>query len=241
MRRTRLKNWLFCAAALASQAIFAQNRSPADHVTELRLHLISAQAGKHRIVPAVVWLEPVAGTRTLRFSSDRHYTLLQKNRTFIPHLQVVPVGAVVQFPNADPFFHNVFSLFDGKRFDLGLYEAGSSKSVTFSREGVSYIFCDIHPEMSAVVLALSTPLYAVADADDSFVLHDVPAGDYNMHLWVEGVPQPFLDGLTRLVHLQEQKVDFGTLSVPTTPGGMAAHKDKFGNAYDPHSKSPYEP
>jgi len=241
MRRKRLSNWLFSAIALTSGALCAQNRSATDHVTELRLRVVSSQVGKHRIVPAVVWLETVAGTRAVHFSSDRHYTLLQKNRTFIPHLQVVPMGAVVQFPNADPFFHNVFSLFDGKRFDLGLYEAGSSKSVTFSREGVSYIFCDIHPEMSAVVLALSTPLYAVADADDSFVLHDVPAGDYNMHLWVEGVPQPFLDGLTRVVHLQEHTVDLGTLSVPTTPAGMKTHQDKFGNAYDQHPKTPYEP
>jgi len=241
MRRKRLSNWLFSAIALTSGALCAQNRSATDHVTELRLRVVSSQVGKHRIVPAVVWLETVAGTRAVHFSSDRHYTLLQKNRTFIPHLQVVPMGAVVQFPNADPFFHNVFSLFDGKRFDLGLYEAGSSKSVTFSREGVSYIFCDIHPEMSAVVLALSTHLYAVADADDSFVLHDVPAGDYNMHLWVEGVPQPFLDGLTRVVHLQEHTVDLGTLSVPTTPAGMKTHQDKFGNAYDQHPKTPYEP
>ena len=237
----RLGNWLFSAIVLTSGVLCAQSRSATDHVTELRLRVVSSQVGKHRIVPAVVWLQAVAGTRAVHFSSDRHYTLLQKNRTFIPHLQVVPLGAVVQFPNADPFFHNVFSLFDGKRFDLGLYEAGSSKSVTFSREGVSYIFCDIHPEMSAVVLALSTPLYAAADADDSFVLHDVPTGDYNMHLWVEGVPQPFLDGLTRLVHLQEHTVDLGTLSVPTTLGGMKTHQDKFGNAYDPHPKTPYEP
>ncbi len=241
MRRARLSLWLFSAVALTSGAMYAQNPSPADHGTELRLRVVSSQAGKHRTVPAVVWLEPVAGTRAPRFPSDRHYTLLQKNRTFIPHLQVVPVGAVVQFPNADPFFHNVFSLFDGTRFDLGLYEAGSSKSVTFSREGVSYIFCDIHPEMSAVVLVLSTPLYAIADAQDSFQLHNVPKGDYNMHLWVEGVPQPLLEGLTQLVHLQGQKTDLGALSVPTTPGGMGSHQDKFGNDYDPHPKSPYEP
>ena len=63
----------------------------------------------------------------------------------------------------------------------------------------------------------------------------------NVHLWIEGVPQPLLDGLTRLVHLQERKVDLGTLSVPTKPGGMGDHLDKFGNTYDPHSKSPYEP
>lgn len=154
---------------------------------------------------------------------------------------MIPVGTVVQFPNADPFFHNVFSLFDGKRFDLGLYEAGSSKSVTFSREGISYIFCDIHPEMSAVVLALSTPLYAVADANDSFVLRNVPSGDYNLHLWVEGVPQTLIDGLTRLVHLPAQTVDLGTLNIPTMSSGMEHHQDKFGNAYDPHSKSPYGP
>ena len=70
------------------------------------------------------------------------------------------MGAVVQFPNHDPFFHNVFSLFEGKRFDLGLYEAGSSRNVSFDRPGISYIFCNIHAEMSAVVIAcrlLTTP------------------------------------------------------------------------------------
>ena len=241
MRRKRLGKWLVPALSLASWAMCAQSPSPADHLTELRLRVVSSQVGKRRIVPAVAWLEPVEGTRPLPFSPGRHYTLLQKNRAFVPHLQVVPVGAVVQFPNADPFFHNVFSLFDGKRFDLGLYEAGSSKSVTFSRVGVSYIFCDIHPEMSAVVLALSTPLYAVAGTDDSFLIHEIPTGDYNMHLWVEGVPQPILDGLTRLVHIREQRVDLGTVSVPTAPVGMGAHQDKFGNPYDPHAKSPYEP
>lgn len=226
---------------MAPCMICAQTRSSAPPVGELLLRINSTQAGKHRIVPAVIWLEPLAGAPGLPFSSARRYTLLQKNRKFIPHLQVIPVGTVVQFPNADPFFHNVFSLFDGKRFDLGLYEAGSSKSVTFSREGVSYIFCDIHPEMSAVVLALSTPLYAVADANDSFVLRDVPLGDYNLHLWVEGVPRNLVDGLTRLVHLPAQTVDLGTLNVPTMSSGMEHHQDKFGNAYDPHSKSPYGP
>ena len=81
---------------------------------------------------------------------------------FTPHLLVVPVGATVAFPNADPFFHNVFSLFDGKRFDLGLYEAGSSRNVHFERKGISYIFCNIHPQMAAIVIALTTPLWATA-------------------------------------------------------------------------------
>ena len=67
-------------------------------------------------------------------------------------------GSSVEFPNRDPWFHNVFSLFNGKRFDLGLYEAGSTRTVHFDREGISFIFCNIHPEMSAVIVVLRTPI-----------------------------------------------------------------------------------
>jgi hypothetical protein len=80
--------------------------------------------------------------------------LVQKNKSFEPHILVIPAGSMVEFPNHDPFFHNVFSLFEGKRFDLGLYEAGTSRMVRFDRPGISYIFCNIHPEMSAVIITL---------------------------------------------------------------------------------------
>jgi hypothetical protein len=239
MRKRRLEKWLLCAVALASGVMFAQNRTSGTPVAGLRLHIVSSQPGKHRAVPAVIWLEAQGGTPALPFLPHGHYTLLQKNRTFIPHLQVVPVGSVVQFPNADPFFHNVFSLFDGKRFDLGLYEAGSSKAVTFPREGVSYIFCNIHPEMSAVVLSLSTPLYAIADANESFVLRIIPPGDYDLHVWIEGVPQSVLRGLTRPVHLPPRMVDLGVLKAPILRNKMLSHENKFGRAYDPDTQSTY--
>lgn len=239
MSMRRLGKWLLCAVALASGAMCAQNRSSRSPVAELRLHIISSQPGKHRPVPAVIWLEPLAGTPVLSFLPHGHYTLLQKNRTFIPHLQVIPVGSIVQFPNADPFFHNVFSLFDGKRFDLGLYEAGSSKSVAFPREGISYIFCNIHPEMSAVVLSLSTPLYAIADTNESFVLRDIPPGNYNLHVWIEGVPQLFLDSLTQPVHFSAHTVDLGDLKAPILRNRMLTHANKFGHTYDPDSESTY--
>ena len=186
---------------------------------------------------AVVWLEPLGDTPALSFSPQGHYTLLQKNRTFIPHLQVVPVGSVVQFPNADPFFHNVFSLFDGKRFDLGLYEAGSSKSVTFSRPGISYIFCNIHPEMSAVVISLSTPLYAIADTTNTLTVRNVPPGDYRMLLWVEGALPTALQGLSREIKISPGMNDLGTLSVSIATN--ATHTNKFGNTYDRQPTSPY--
>ncbi len=217
-----------------------QSPTPETESAELRLRIVSSDSAKTRGVPAVIWLEPLPGsTPVLPFSPQGKYTLLQKNRTFVPHLQVIPVGTVVQFPNADPFFHNVFSLYEGKRFDLGLYEAGSTKAVTFSHEGVSYIFCNIHPEMSAVVLALSTPLYAVADSSNSFMLRNIPPGDYKFHIWIEGVPQSLLAHQDRRVHLPPGKVDLGTIKAPISQNRGMNHTNKFGNPYSPKPPSIY--
>lgn len=236
MKDIRLRIRLLCIVVLASGIVCAQSHS-LPGTAELRLSVASSQQGKHRIVPAVIWLEPQAGTDVASFAPNGHYAIVQKSRTFTPHLQVIPVGSIVQFPNKDPFFHNVFSLFDGKRFDLGLYEAGSSKSVVFSRPGVSYIFCNIHPEMNAVIIALSTPLFAIADEKDAFALRDVPAGDYVLHVWIEGVPQDTLDSLSRHLHLTSGASDLGTLKAPI-PASLA-HTNKFGEAYAPEPKPAY--
>jgi len=235
MRTLRLSRWLATALILLPSAICAQNRTVR---TSAELHLrIQPTPSTHRKVVAVVWLEPLGATPVLPFTPQGHYTLLQKNRTFIPHLQVVPVGSVVQFPNADPFFHNVFSLFDGKRFDLGLYEAGATKSVTFSRAGVSYIFCNIHHEMSAVVISISTPLYAIADAGDTLTIRNIPPGDYSMRLWVEGALPPSLQGLSREIKVSPGMNDLGTTTVPIAT--TATHTNKFGGAYDRQPTSTY--
>jgi hypothetical protein len=239
MRSAKFGKWLFCTIALACWVMSAQSRASESGTAALRLHITSSKSGKSRSVPSVIWLEPAPGTPALPFEPQGHYMLLQKNRMFVPHLQVIPVNAVVEFPNADPFFHNVFSLFDGKRFDLGLYEAGSTKSVTFSREGVSYIFCNIHPEMSAVVLALSTSLYAVVDASNSFIVRNVPPGDYSLHIWIEGVPQSFLEHETRRVHLATGTVDLGQIAVPASGTENTSHTNKFGKPYTPDSPSIY--
>jgi plastocyanin len=239
MFRISKAGWLLCALLAAPGFIDAQESQPKESTSEVRLRVVSSLPGNHRAVPGVAWLTPLPGTEASPFSSQARYTLLQKNRAFHPHLQVIPVGAVVEFPNADPFYHNVFSLFEGKRFDLGLYESGSSKSVTFPREGVSYIFCNIHPEMSAVVLALSTSLYAVADSSEAFMLHKVPAGEYKLHIWIEGVPQPALDGLARIVHVGGHDFDIGTISAPIAQSHGMTHMNKFGNPYDTKSQPAY--
>jgi hypothetical protein len=227
----------FVLWALIFVPILARPQTPPR--VDVHMQLANEVHPKDRLLPAVIWLTPLPGTPQQPFPPRGHYTLLQKNRMFIPHLLVVPVGSVVLFPNADPFFHNVFSLFNGKKFDLGLYEAGSTKAVEFSREGVSYIFCNIHPEMSAVVLALSTPFYSIADSSGSFSIRDVPAGDYELHVWVEGFTQPTLDRLTRRVHLTPSTGNLGVLDISGVPRQPKSHLNKFGKPYDEESNKPY--
>lgn len=227
---------LMLASALAAVVLQAQDRPPVLQEAEVRLTIVSAHPNKQRNAPAVAWLEPVTSAQPLSFVPKGHYTLMQKNRMFIPHLQVVPVGSVVEFPNADPYFHNVFSMFDGKRFDLGLYEAGSSKSVTFSHEGVSYIFCNIHPEMSAIIVTLATPLYAIANKNEEVVLRHVPQGDYRLSVWMEGVPLSVLSALTRQVHVSPGVTNLDRIVVPASKEA-APHPNEYGTPYNPPSDS----
>jgi plastocyanin len=228
---------IFCRALLAASLIAVSGRTLLQ-AAEVKAQLITdagrSSAHKSGKMPsAVIWLEPV---QPVAAPMPGKYTLLQKNKMFTPHLSVVPVGSSVAFPNADPFFHNVFSLFDGKRFDLGLYEAGSTRSVVFSRVGVSYIFCNIHSEMSAVVIALETPFYSAADARGEFRMEDVPDGDYTLRVWVEGQPQNLLDQQTRRVHIAGVSTALGDIHAgrPTEQ-----HLNMFGRPYEPDAVPPY--
>jgi len=236
MRGSRQFLQLIVCLALNSCVASAQGDTAVD------VHLRFALTGPkthHPLPAAVIWLVPMRQTPPAPFVPDRHYRLVQKNREFKPHLLVIPVGSIVDFPNKDPFFHNVFSLFDGKRFDLGLYEAGAIKSVTFSREGVSYIFCNIHPEMSAVILTLSTSLFSIADSEGSFRIAQVPAGDYEMHVWIEGFTQPSLNTMDRRVHITQNSGDLGVVDVPATPQKAAPHTNMYGQPYDRETKPAY--
>jgi plastocyanin len=235
----RVRHAALCGLALLSLLVQAQTDQP-QKGAELLAHFDFAphQANDHPPT-AVLWLNTVSAEGPSRTQPAGHFTLTQKNRMFTPHLLVVPVGSVVAFPNADPFFHNVFSLFNGKRFDLGLYEAGKSKDVVFSREGVSYIFCNIHPQMSAVVLALSTPYFAVADHDMNVRLDKIPPGEYEVHVWIEGLTQPALDRLVRRVHLSPGKSESISLEARGMSREPDGHLNKFGQPYEQPPKPTY--
>jgi plastocyanin len=115
-----------------------------------------------------------------------HAVMDQRHETFVPHVLAITAGTVVDFPNSDKTFHNVFSLSKARRFDLGRYAAGKSKAVRFDRPGVVRVFCDIHSHMNAFILVFSHPFFALTDVDGRFRIDNVPAGNYTVVGWYEG-------------------------------------------------------
>lgn len=158
--------------------------------------------------------------------------LVQKQKHFTPHVLVVPVGAAVEFPNLDPFFHNVFSLFEGKRFDLGLYESGSTRRVRFDRPGICYIFCNIHSEMSAVVVVLETPYGAVSNRAGDFSIAAVPPGRYQLEVWHERAMPEALKSLSRAVTVSEDSRSLGIIRLSESGNLAGGHQNKYGRDYD---------
>jgi plastocyanin len=233
-----------CISLLCAYPAYGQLNAVRAHVEIKKKDSPKPEEG---IVPpadlsdVVLWLKPLDRTASevaLTQQSRKKLQLTQKNKSFQPHVLVVPVGSAVDFPNRDPFFHNVFSLFDGKRFDLGLYEAGASNSVRFDRLGVSFLFCNIHPEMSAVVVAVDTPYYGVSDRAGNINIPDLPDGKYEMHVWHERSLPEDIRKLTRTINVSSVTKDLGTIRVPENPNFSSAHKNKYGQDYThPHARS----
>ena len=184
----------------------------------------------------VVWLSPIDAVRPVTASAGRvRYRLVQHNKRFEPGLLVVPVGSVVDFPNEDPWFHNVFSLYRGKRFDLGLYQAGSQRSVRFDRIGPSYLFCNIHPEMTGVVLAIDSDLFSVSDKNGRYTISGVAPGRYVLHVWYENATSESLQALQRQVNIRNPSQTLPAILVKATKPAPANHKNKYGQDYDPEA------
>jgi plastocyanin len=183
----------------------------------------------------VVWLVPLDVAQPARTTERPRYRLLQRNKRFEPGLLVVPVGSVVDFPNADPWFHNVFSLYRGKRFDLGLYQAGAQRSVRFDRIGPSYLFCNIHPEMTGVVLAIDSEFFAVTDKAGRYSIARVAPGKYALHVWYENATPESLQALQRQVTIENDRQTLPPISVKAVQQMPAEHKNKYGQDYDPQT------
>jgi plastocyanin len=134
---------------------------------------------------AVVYLDPPP--ERLEKPSDARARMDQKNERFIPHLLAIASGTVVDFPNDDNIYHNVFSLSKTKRFDLGRYATGKSKAVRFDDPGVVRVFCEIHSHMNAFIVVFNHRFFTLTDEEGRFRIERVPPGTYRVTAWYEGV------------------------------------------------------
>ena len=107
----------------------------------------------------------------------------QRHETFVPHVLAVAIGTAIDFPNHDPLLHNVFSASPAKKFDLGMYDQGQTRTVTFDTAGVVRIGCNVHPKMEAFVVVHTNPYVGVTDAQGSYTIAGAPAGSYQVHIW----------------------------------------------------------
>jgi plastocyanin len=171
---------------------------------------------------AVVYAEPV--DRAVVPKPVR-VALTQKDKTFTPDVLGIPVGSTIDFPNADPIFHNVFSLSPPVPFDLGLYRAGASKSRSFAAPAAYRVFCNIHPQMTALVVVVPTPFVTVTSRDGTFSL-DLPPGRYRVTV-VSGRSAPAV----KEVSVPSAGVRVEGLELDERAFADEPHKNKFGKDY----------
>ncbi len=236
---------LLIAAVLATQVLpglSGRDAAPAvvDVTGEVKLIEGKSRDTAKDASQVVLWLVPVQGAAensSSPVSPKRHYRMLQQNKTFEPKLLVVPLGSIVDFPNLDPWFHNVFSLYQGKRFDLGLYQARAEKEVVFDRPGPSFLFCNIHPQMTAVILAVNSDIFGISDKVGHILIRRVPAGQYAMHVWYENAASSFTDVSQRAIEIGPEQTILPALSIPVAKHDRS-HKDKYGFDYDPKASAP---
>lgn len=178
----------------------------------------------------VVSLSPLESTPAL---PPVHATIRQKDKTFRPHILAITAGTTVDFPNDDPIFHNAFSNYNGQVFDLTLYPPGTTRSVRFTRPGVVRVFCNIHASMSAVIVVLKTPYFAVTKRDGTFSIPDVPSGNYELHVFHERASDATLRSLVRSVSIDQSAHELPLIAISETGYLQVPHTNKYGQPYPP--------
>ncbi|HVT04485.1 MAG TPA: hypothetical protein VHL58_14050 [Thermoanaerobaculia bacterium] len=133
----------------------------------------------------LIWLQPIKVEHLPKAPTAPSLQVASRAKTLVPHVMVVPVGSTVIFPNEDFVTHNIFSVSPNNKFDLGLYRKGTGKSNKFTNAGVVNVYCNVHPQMSAVLQVVDSPYYTQADANGQFSLENVVPGKYRLVAWNE--------------------------------------------------------
>ena len=230
-----LVKWMWIAALVVSAVSVPaqQSRAPEGATVGGRITILE-QPGKVAtdVGSTVIFLEPVGGGKGTVTAAD--VQIAMQSKQFVPRVRVVTAGSRVNFPNQDPFRHNVFSNTPGGTFDLGLYPRGRARAASFRRAGVYPIFCNIHSRMSAFVVAVPTSHFTQAQADGSWSIEGVPPGRYILHVWHERASErtrEIVVGGVAVQGLDEQLDARGWRPV--------SHKNKFGHDYPPTERDRY--
>ena len=228
--------WLISFSVACSGALSAQSVS--GHV-ELRDSRDPAVRKHLDYSGVVISMKPADGAANP--VQPQKATMVQKDKTFSPHLLAITVGSSVDFPNYDPIFHNAFSSYSGQIFDVGLYPPGSTRAVRFTREGIVRVFCNIHASMSAVIVVLATPYFATTKRDGAFSIPDVPPGDYQLTVFHERATEATLRALDRRITVPPAGLVLPPLVISEAGFLPIPHMNKHGRPYstDPDSGPVY--
>ncbi|HEX9145319.1 MAG TPA: plastocyanin/azurin family copper-binding protein [Candidatus Binatia bacterium] len=174
-----IRPWLVISALLTLGFSSVLAADPANGVIKGSITI-----GGRPTADAVVSLEDVSSKAVQPQPASKAKAVIdQKDLKFIPRVLAVMVGKTVDFPNHDKTFHNVFSTSEAKKFDLGLYPSGQSRSVNFDKPGIVKILCNVHPNMEAYVVVKAHPYFSVPDDRGNYSINGAPMGKYRIEVW----------------------------------------------------------
>lgn len=178
----RLLPAVVCALSLAAGDLGAV-------VVTGKVSFVTKRGQRPVVTETLVWLEPLSMSPAPPAGKPSRpapgaFQVTTRGKTLFPHVLAVPVGSTIAFPNDDPISHNLFSLSPGNAFDLGLYRKGAGKTKKFDAPGTVNVYCNVHPNMSAVVHILPTPHHTFAGPGGEYSV-DVPPGRYRLVAWNE--------------------------------------------------------
>jgi hemoglobin len=174
--------------------------------------------GKGPEALGVVMLWPEKGGKK---RTPKQRTMEQRGKMFEPRVMAVPVGSTVSFPNFDTVYHNVFSLSKNKAFDLGMYKNGQTRDVKFDKPGIVRLGCNLHANMSAFLIVVDAPHYAVVGPDGAFAFKSLAPGKYRVQAWTERSGEPVTSELVVVEGANTKDLDLSAASSSLLP-------DKFG-------------
>lgn len=227
--------WLICFSA----GVLPLGAAAISGRVELRDSRYAAVRNHHDYSGVVIALTPLEDTAVP--AARKHAVMLQKDKTFSPHILAVQAGSLVEFPNGDPIFHNAFSSYNGQVFDIGLYPPGTTRSVRFARPGVVRVFCNIHASMSALIVVVASPYFATTKQDGTFNVGDVPPGQYNLTVFHERASEAALGELSRKVTVGSDGVILPNIVISEAGYLSIPHKNKYGHDYPADSSDPVYP